>query len=249
MALCLVVFALSGTLAITATDSAAQGAPADGPTLAPFASGHGGAVQPPWQFEGLPEQYQRAPTHFSFETDHGAAVLRVTTDNSYGTIAHPWHGPAPGSLVWRWRLDQPLTQSDVATKDGDDSALKVCVMFDQPLNQMPFFERTALRLARATSGKPLPAATLCYLWDSKYPTGTPGRNPYTDRVRYIVLRGPTAPLAKWADEQRDTSADFQRLFGDESPRTPGITAVVVGADSDNTHGASVGYVAVLHWAR
>ena len=224
MALCLVVFALSGTLAITATDSAAQGAPADGPTLAPFASGHGGAVQPPWQFEGLPEQYQRAPTHFSFETDHGAAVLRVTTDNSYGTIAHPWHGPAPGSLVWRWRLDQPL-------------------------NQMPFFERTALRLARATSGKPLPAATLCYLWDSKYPTGTAGRNPYTDRVRYIVLRGPTAPLAKWADEQRDTSADFQRLFGDESPRTPGITAVVVGADSDNTHGASVGYVAALHWAR
>ena len=29
----------------------------------------------------------------------------------------------------------------------------------------------------------------CYLWDSRYPAGTRGVNPYTGRVRYLVLNG------------------------------------------------------------
>lgn len=216
--------------------------------LAPFAAPGSTQLAPSWHFEGFPDSYAKPETRFDIALDHGEPVLRVTTDDSYGTLAQNWQGPAPAALQWHWRLDRPLAQTDIATRSGDDSALKVCVMFDEPLAQIPLLDRTALRIARATFGRPLPAATLCYLWDSRYPAGSTGHNAFTSRMRYIVLRGPQAPLGRWLDEQRNVADDFQKLFGDESPRTPRVIAVAVGADSDNTHGASVGWIAALRWA-
>jgi hypothetical protein len=39
------------------------------------------------------------------------------------------------------------------------------------------------------------------------------------------------------------SDDFLKAFGAESPSVPAVTAVIVGADADNTQGSSLGYVA------
>jgi hypothetical protein len=162
----------------------------------------------------------------------------------------------PGRLQWRWRLDQPLTGgkvvADIQTKAGDDAALKVCVMFDHPLDRVPFVERTLLRIARSVSGEDLPAATLCYVWDSVHPEGLQGPNPYTPRVRFITLQGKGATLAKWQTETRDVAADFAKLFADELPAgaaMPKVRAVLVGADSDNTGAESLGWVQAIDWAR
>ena len=224
----------------------AQTAPAQ---LAPFAQPGSTALSPAWRFEGLPDNQAKPATRFEIEIERGQPALRVAADNSYGLLVQPWQGAAPAALRWRWRVDQALAGTDIATRAGDDSALKVCVMFDEPLERIPLLERTVLRIARSTSGKSLPSATLCYLWDGKYPAGFAGSNAYTGRLRYIVLRGPDAPLGRWFDEERDVSDDFQKLFGDESQETPSVTAVAVGADSDNTHGASAGWIAALRWAR
>ncbi len=218
-------------------------------SLAPLAAAGSETIQPPWKIETFPETFHKKPTQFSIETIGGISALRLATDDSYGTLAHPWTAALPGPLGWRWRLDEPLTQADIATKSGDDSALKVCVLFDQPLDDIPFFERTALQLARATVSGNLPAATVCYLWDNKHPAGYSGHNAFTSRVRFIVLRGPDAPLGSWQQERRDVAADFHRLFGAESPHTPPLLAVAVGADSDNTHAGSVGHIANLQWQR
>lgn len=218
-------------------------------SIAPFAAAGAKTIQPPWEIQPFPGSAAKKPAGFSIETIEGVTALRVAADDAYGTLAHPWPDAFPGILAWRWRLDQPLTNTDIDTRAGDDNALKVCVLFDQPLDQIPFLERAALQLARSATSIPLPAATVCYLWDSRYPAGHAGRNPYTGRVRYIVLRGPEAPLARWQDERRDVGADFKKLFGEESPRVPPMLAVAVGADSDNTHGSSVSYVAALKWIR
>ncbi len=218
-------------------------------SIAPFAAPGASKIQPPWKVEPFPGSADKKPASFSIETVDGVAALRIAADNAYGTLSHPWPDASPGIITWRWRLDQPLAGTDIETKAGDDNALKVCTLFDQPLDQIPFLERAALELARATTSIPLPAATVCYLWDSHYPAGHTGRNPYTGRVRYIVLRGPEAPLAHWENERRDVGADFEKLFGSESPRVPPMLAVAVGADSDNTHGSSVAYVAALKWIR
>jgi hypothetical protein len=142
--------------------------------------------------------------------------------------------------------------ADILTKAGDDAALKVCVMFNHPLDHVPFAQRTLLRIARSLSGEDLPAATLCYVWDSVHPAGLQGPNPYTPRVRFITLQGKGAQLAQWQTETRDVAADFAKLFADELPAgaaVPKVRAVLVGADSDNTGAESVGWVKALTWLR
>ncbi|MEO8250357.1 MAG: DUF3047 domain-containing protein, partial [Burkholderiales bacterium] len=191
---------------LASTQAHAQAAP----QLSPFAPPGAAAPAPPWHFEGFADSVSKGATRFEIVDDGGIPALKLSADNAYGTLVHPWRGAAPGLLAWRWRLVSGVPTADIMTKAGDDSALKVCVMFDQPLDQMPLFERTTLRLARATSGKDLPAATVCYLWDAKYPKGTAGANPYTERLRFIVLRGPQDPLGPWFEEQRNVNDDFQK---------------------------------------
>lgn len=222
----------------------AQAAPS---ALAPFAAPGTTTLRAPWKVEPFPGSSSKRAGRFDIETIDGTQALRVEADNAYAALAHPWSAAVPGPLIWRWRLEQPLAGTDIATKAGDDSALKVCALFDQPLDEIPFLERAALKLARATLSDTLPAATVCYLWDGRYAPGRAGLNAYSARVRYIVLRGPEAPLGRWQDEQRDLAADFKKLFGDESPTVPPLLAILVGADSDNTHGHSVGHVAALKW--
>lgn len=46
-------------------------------------------------------------------------------------------------------------------------------------------------------------------------------------------------------QRRIHHADFLRLFGDESSTVPPVLASAVGADSDNTGGRSLAYIADL----
>jgi hypothetical protein len=222
-------------------ETAAQHTPAP---LLPFGVAGSNTLASNWQFTGL---LSKPHTRFQVVTLEGEPVLQVSADNAYGAIAHTWHSPTPAQLEWRWRVDQPLLHTDIATKAGDDAALKVCVMFDQPRSDIPLLQRAGLALARAASGQDIPNATLCYVWDSHYPAGTSGANPYSARVRYIVLDGLDAPLAHWSTQRRRVADDFQQLFGKETPVTPAVVAVAVGADSDNTHEHSLAYLSHLHW--
>ena len=227
--------------------------------LAALVPAAGDQPAPAWRPVGLPDKKAPLPmTQFSIASIDGQRALQVRTASSYGTLVQNWNGPA-GTLIWRWRLDEPLaggrTAPDLTTKAGDDAALKLCVMFDHALDQVPWVERTALRLARRVSGEALPAATVCYVWDTGSATPLQGANPYTRRVRFISLQTRATPLAQWVAESRDVARDFISLFADELPggadaaiRTvPPVTAIVIGADSDNTHSRSLGWLAEVQW--
>ncbi len=214
--------------------------------LASFGAVQGSGIHPRWQFKGLPGN-KIAPTAFEWTVLEGVPALQVKTERSYGLLRHAWIGAAPAELAWRWQVVQGLPKADIAVKSGDDAALKVCVMFDQPLADIPFLQRAALSLAGAATGEPMPHATLCYLWDNRYPAGTVGVNPYTARVRYMVLTGTGSAPGQWLSQRRRIADDFAQLFGAESVRTPPVTAVVVGADSDNTQGSSLAYIDQLRW--
>lgn len=212
-----------------------------------------GALHPGWRYVGFPKQKAAIPrTVIEAGQVDGQPAVKVVTASSYGTLVHDLKDAPPARLQWRWRLDQPLSDGkaspDLTTKAGDDAALKVCVMFDHPLERVPFVERTVLRLARSVSGEALPAATVCYVWDSAQPAGRQGANPYTRRVRYISLRGSETPARQWVSESRDLARDFATLFADEllagSP-VPPLRTVLIGADSDNTASRSSGWVADL----
>ncbi len=240
-----IITACSAVLASETSPSDAQPSPAQ---LAPFTQTGKKELHPAWTLETLPDR-SIAATRFEWTLIDQAGALRVQTDRSYGLIRHAWSGTHPPVLAWRWRLDKALNTPDLQTKKGDDAAIKVCVLFDQPLSDIPFLERVSLTLAREVSQKTLPSATLCYVWDTRYARGHKGLNPYTGRVRYIVVDDGASPRQQWVEQTRHVGDDFALMFGAETRALPPVTAVAIGADSDNTGQSSLAFVQRLQWLR
>ena len=212
--------------------------------LVAFSSMPPGAPARPWRVAGVPKQSQPL-TQFDIVNLSGRPVLQVQSDHAYGNLvfdAPPGLRPNALQLRWSWRLERGLEHSDLATKAGDDTPLKVCALFDMPLDALSLVERTRLRFARGVSGEHLPAATLCYVWDRRLAVGAELPNSYSERVRYVVVSSGDARPGRWLHVERPLAADFMRAFGHETGTLPPLLAIAVGADSDNTGGSSLGYV-------
>ncbi|UUZ67539.1 DUF3047 domain-containing protein [Polaromonas sp. P2-4] len=212
--------------------------------LVPFSSAVGEQPSAPWRVVGVPGGKIPLTTYSLTQLD-GRKVLRVEASKSYGNLVHDLPAVVPEAglrLRWRWRLDEPLRGADLRRREGDDSPLKVCALFDMPLDKLGLIERNLLRLARAASDEKLPSATLCYVWDATLAPDTLLANAYSARVRFIVLDSGEQRLGQWVAHSRDLGADFHRAFGEESDAVPPLQAVLVGADADNTGGRSLGHV-------
>lgn len=206
-----------------------------------------GPVAAPWRVIGLPGQ--KLPlTQFDIQNLDENSVLRIRADASYGNLVIETQReqlPAQARLRWRWQLERGLPTSDLQRKEGDDVPVKVCALFDMPLDGLPFGERTRMRMARTLSGEPLPAATLCYVWDRLLPQGSVQANVFSPRVRYLVVsEGPAQP-GVWRTVERQLAQDFLQAFGQETQVVPPLIALAVGADADNTGGSSLALVGDL----
>ena len=168
--------------------------------------------------------------------------MRLRADKSWGTLAHPWAGAAQ-TIQFQWRLDKNLAQANFKAKATEDAALKVCASFDMPAERIPAGERALFKVAQVFSRDKLPTATLCYAWANSEVVGSIHASPTTARVRYLVLDNAASPLKAWKSHKRNLSEDFLKAFGTETQIVPVVTAIIVGADSDNTQDTSLGFVA------
>jgi hypothetical protein len=167
--------------------------------------------------------------------DAGVTVLRSRAAAAAGTLTHDLDADpaARPTLSWRWKVDRVLARANLAEKGGDDFAARVYVFFDVPVEALPLGARVKAVLARAVWGEKLPTAAICYVWDTRHEPGTSAWNPYTDRVRTVVLR--SASPGAWAEESRDLAADFRAAFGAQwSGPVPRVTGIAVGNDTDQT---------------
>jgi hypothetical protein len=212
--------------------------------LAAFSSTPGSQPPAPWQVIGLPERFAKPISQFDLVDLDGAHVLRVKADKSWGTLAHPGNEAVKPSTVlrWRWRLDQPIAKADIHAKTTEDSPLKVCLSFDMPTDNIPSGERALFKLAQLFSKDKIPTATLCYIWGNKESIGYEQASLFTARVRFIVLANESTPLRVWQSKERSIYSDFLKTFGQEAVVVPSLSAILIGADADNTQGSSLGYV-------
>lgn len=181
-----------------------------------------------------------APADFRLVELDGSVVLRAEASNAASALIHtgrfdplvtPW-------LNWRWRADALPAGGRFATRDGDDYALRVYVLFDYDLSKLSFGTRTKIRLARAFYGEQVPTAVLCYVWDGRAASGTRAWSAYTDRVRMIAVDGAGSVPGSWRAASRNVADDFREAFGEDPPA---ITGIVVASDTDNTAGRALGY--------
>jgi len=206
---------------------------AAGAGIPPFSRSTPGAALPDgWRPLVLPRV---AAPEFALVRDERTTVLRSRAAAAAGTVSHAFADSSAvlPVLAWRWKVDRVVESADLARKSGDDFAARVYVFFDVPMDELPLGARLKALLARAVWGEELPTAAICYVWDNRHAPGTSAWNPYTDRVRTVVLRS-GAPGA-WAEEARDLEADFRAAFGAQwKGPVPRVTGVAIGNDTDQT---------------
>jgi len=202
------------------------------PAPAPFSAAEPGTAPPaPWRHQPLPRVERQ--NRFDLVEDDGRTVLRVRSDAAASTLAQPLDvDPAETPVLkWRWKVSRPVAGSDFSHKGGDDYAGRVYVLFDYPVERLSLADRARIALGRALYGAELPAAAIAYVWGTAQPPGAIGPNPYTDRVRMVVVDSGAAHAGQWVSVRRNVAADFRAAFGEAAPR---IVGIAVSADTDNT---------------
>ena len=172
-------------------------------------------------------------TQFAIVTEGARQVLAARSDAGASSLVHTLSiaAPASSALEWQWKVSNAVPNSSITQKSTDDYAARVYVFFDYDRAKLSFADRVKIDLARTVYGAKIPTAALCYVWGDKDAVGTIGPNPYTDRVRMIVLQRGDARAGQWVSERRDLAADFEAAFGEAAPP---VTGLAVGADTDNT---------------
>jgi hypothetical protein len=188
-------------------------------------------VAPGWTHQRLPKVDRG--NDYDIEADDDRRVLHVRSASSASSwvarldtdlSSTPW-------LHWQWKVSRSLPGSDLRVKKGDDYAARLYIFFDLPLDRLSLTDRLRIQAARVLSGAEIPAAALCYVWGNAQAVGATGWNPYTDRVRMIVLNSKDGEAAKWRTHARDVRKDWAEAF--EGP-VPHVSGVGIGSDTDNT---------------
>jgi hypothetical protein len=208
------------------------------PALAaePLAPGRFSALAPGGLPEGWePFSFSRFPRHtvYRLAAGDGVTVLRAEADASVSALLRPFSAdPRAYPLMrWRWKVENLLEKGDIRRREGDDFPARIYVLFDYDPERLSFADRAKILLARVIYGARVPAAALCYVWDSRAAPGTIVPNAYTDRVRMVVVRSGAADLGRWVAEERDLARDFRAAFGEDPPA---ISGIAIAADTDNT---------------
>lgn len=198
----------------------------------PFSSGPlAGTAPPGWALQTVPKAERQ--TFYDLVLDDGTIVLRARADGSASSLRHGlFADPALTPTVrWRWRTQRVLEGGDMARKDSDDYAARMCVFFDRDPETLPLKERTRLKFDRARQGKQVPSATLCYVWDNRHPVGTIMDSPQTPLMALVVASSGNAQVGRWQSLQRDVIDDYHRAFNVAPSRIIGVS---VGVDTDQT---------------
>lgn len=206
-------------------------AAAAAPSVSAFSHMAPDGTIPGWQV--LKPAPRANDTRYSLVRDTDQVVLKAQAENSMSGLIHAVRADVRRYplLRWRWKVAAPLQNADMTKKSGDDYAARIYVLFDYPLEKLPFGTRAKLKLAEAFYGQKIPTAALNYVWDNRQPIGTIQPNTYTDRARMVVLESGAAKSGQWVTETRDLVADFRAAFGEDPPD---VVAIALATDTDNT---------------
>lgn len=138
------------------------------------------------------------------ESTDSASTLYYKQRLSYGRCPY---------VSWEWKavdFPQRTEPENLSKKKEFDFAAQVYVITDAK-----FF---------------LNAKALQYVWTESIPAGIVVSNPYTEKVKIIVLE--SGPTEEWKIETRDICKDYREAFGKELEKD--IAAVSFMTDSDST---------------
>ncbi|MCX7901784.1 MAG: DUF3047 domain-containing protein, partial [Burkholderiaceae bacterium] len=203
------------------------------PDVTPFSDNRPGRLPRGWQPFALARH--KAPTHYETTVDAagGRVVLHARAERAASGLKQrldidPTLRPR---VAWEWRVMQLIEGADNTDRHAEDAPVRLLLFFDGDRSRLPAHERAALQLAELISGRPVPYATLMYIWSNRGPVDTVIESPYTRRIQMIVVGAGAEQLGQWKRFERDYVADYRRAFGEAPGRLIGVGILT---DTDNT---------------
>lgn len=157
---------------------------------------------------------------YAFVQDNGKTVLMgKSNDAASGLLYKIDIDPKAYPVIkWSWKIDHTIKKANERTKDGNDFAARLYVVFPRG-----FFSRM-----RAIE----------YVWGNSLHKGESMRSPYSKSAAVIAVDGGEEQAGHWVVHRRNFAEDYRAAFGEEAPKAG---AIVIMTDSDNTHGSATGY--------
>ncbi len=180
-------------------------------------------------------------TNYSLVDDEGGIVVKAQSDSSAsgiitGVKIDPEQYPI---LVWRWKISNNISQSDVTKKSADDYSARVYVTFDYDPDKISFIDKLLYDGGKILlENDNLPYRAIAYIWGNNADKETIRANAYADEVVMVVVNNQEDPLNQWIQHERNIYKDFKRAFG-EVPFM--ISGVAIMTDTDNTKDMAVAY--------
>ncbi|WP_432258341.1 DUF3047 domain-containing protein [Cupriavidus sp. TMH.W2] len=173
----------------------------------------------------------KIPTRYSLAEVDQRVVVHAQADSSASGLYVPLRDRDAGTLRWTWKTSGIIRNADNSVGPREDSPLRLFVAFDGDKGALSLKDQLMYEMARLTTGREMPYATLMYIWGGRRAEGSVVKNPHTDRVRMIVVDSGTKHANEWRCHERDLRADYRKAFGTDPGR---VIAVGIMTDTDNT---------------
>lgn len=161
-------------------------------------------------------------TEYRVIKENGLSVVKaVSTASASGLVKKISFSPAKYRyLRWRWKITHTVTGGDEKSRDGDDYAARVYVIFPGRF----FWQMKAIN----------------YIWANKLAKGKFAPNAYTANTKMVAVESGNEKAGQWLAEERDLLADYRTLFGTDPPEAE---AIAIMTDTDNTDGIAEAWYA------
>ena len=203
------------------------------PTLATLplfsVSPHRGQLPVGWQPWTI--NRNKTPTRYSMAEVDQRVVVHAQAESSASGLYVPLRDRDAGMLRWTWKTSGIIRNADNSHGPREDSPLRLFVAFDGDKGALSLKDQLMYEMARLTTGREMPYATLMYIWGGRRAEGSVVKNPHTDRVRMIVVDSGMKHANEWRCHERDLRADYRKAFGTDPGR---VIAVGIMTDTDNT---------------
>ena len=189
-----------------------------------------------------------ARTKYRIVDHEGERVLQADANVSASGLLQPLALVAAEypHLQWRWKVPRLIADADNASRNFDDSPVRIIVAFDGDKSKLDFEDHAFARTVKLFSGREMPYATIQYIWENKLPKETVLDNAKTSRAKMLVVESGPQRLGQWIDFRRNVKADYERLFGEP----PGeIIFVGVMTDSNATASQTSAYYGDISFSR
>jgi hypothetical protein len=156
--------------------------------------------------------YFKKPTDYQFCRGGTNFYVRAVADNSCSALSTALELAPPRKLKlrWRWRVDSVNTNGSERDLRKFDHAARLFVAFEAPMGL---------------------TYTLNYFWGNVEPPGTVLQHPKSSRGQIFVLESGNSKAGQWVSEERDVTADWEKVFPDRP--MPKIIGLGVMTDSDS----------------